>query len=83
MEYTVLIHPAEEGGFWAEVPEIPGCYSQGETIEEAFSNSREAIEAHLAGLKDEDEQEDLHDSSVIAGSKDEKSISLEEFKRLL
>jgi predicted RNase H-like HicB family nuclease len=53
MEYTVLIHPAEEGGFWAEVPELPGCYSQGETVEEALSNSREAIEAHLMALKEE------------------------------
>lgn len=40
MEYTVLIHPAEEGGFWAEVPELPGCYSQGDTIQDALSNSR-------------------------------------------
>jgi predicted RNase H-like HicB family nuclease len=51
MEYTVLIHQAEEGGFWAEVPELPGCLSQGETIEEALSNSREAIEAHLMALQ--------------------------------
>jgi predicted RNase H-like HicB family nuclease len=54
MEYTVLIHPAEEGGFWAEVPELPGCYSQGETIEETLSNSREAIEAHLMALKEDE-----------------------------
>jgi len=51
MEYTVLVHQAEEGGFWAEVPELPGCLSQGETIEEALSNSREAIEAHLMALQ--------------------------------
>ena len=54
MEYTVLIHPAEEGGFWSEVPELPGCYSQGETIDEALSNSREAIEAHLTALKEKE-----------------------------
>jgi len=53
MEYTVLIHPAEEGGFWAEVPELPGCRSQGDTIQDALSNSREAIEAHLMALKEE------------------------------
>jgi len=46
MEYTFLIHPAEEGGYWSEVPALPGCYSQGETIEEALSNSRGAIETH-------------------------------------
>jgi len=53
MEYTVVIHKAEEGGFWAEVPVIPGCYSQGETIEETLENTREAIEAHLQALRDE------------------------------
>lgn len=52
MEYTVLIHPAEEGGFWSEVPTLPGCYSQGETIEETLSNSMEAIEAHLIAMED-------------------------------
>lgn len=82
MEYTVLTHPAEEGGFWAEVPEIPGCYSQGETIEEALSNSREAIEAHLMVLE-EKLKEDLHDLSVIEARKDEERISLEKLKRRL
>jgi len=53
MEYTVLIHPTEEGGYWSEVPALPGCYSQGETIEETLSNSKEAIEAHLMALKEE------------------------------
>jgi predicted RNase H-like HicB family nuclease len=42
-----LIHTAEEGGYWAEVPALPGCVSQGETIEELRSNIREAIEAWL------------------------------------
>jgi predicted RNase H-like HicB family nuclease len=43
----VLIHKAEEGGFWAEVPALPGCVSQGETIEEVRANVREAIEGWL------------------------------------
>ena len=46
MEYAVLFHRAEEGGYWIEVPALPGCYSQGETMEEA-------IELHLAALKEE------------------------------
>jgi predicted RNase H-like HicB family nuclease len=83
MEYTVLIHQAEEGGYWSEVPALPGCYSQGETIDETLINSREAIEAHLTALKEEELQEDLHDLSVIATRKDEKCISLEEMKRRL
>lgn len=53
MEYTVIIHKAEEGGYWAEVPALPGCYSQGETIEETLTNTKEAIESHLIVLKEE------------------------------
>jgi predicted RNase H-like HicB family nuclease len=53
MDYTVLIHPAEEGGYWTEVPALPGCLSQGETIEEALANIREAIESHIAALREE------------------------------
>jgi predicted RNase H-like HicB family nuclease len=43
----VLIHKAEEGGYWAEVPALPGCVSQGETIYNVRSNVREAIEGWL------------------------------------
>ncbi len=51
MEYTILIHQAEEGGFWSEVPALPGCYSQGETIDQTLQNTKEAIESHLIALK--------------------------------
>ena len=53
MDYTILIHQAEEGGFWSEVPALPGCYSQGETIDETLRNTKEAIEAHLLALKED------------------------------
>ncbi len=53
MEYTILIHRAEEGGYWSEVPLLPGCYSQGETIDETLNNTKEAIEAHLMALKED------------------------------
>lgn len=43
----VLIHKAEEGGLWAEVPALPGCVSQGENIDEVRVNIREAIEGWL------------------------------------
>ncbi len=52
-KYTVILHPAEEGGYWAEVPSLPGCYSQGETVDNAVANAREAIEAHLEALGQE------------------------------
>ncbi len=47
MKIKVLVHEADEGGFWAEVPALPGCVSQGETIEELTANIREAITGWL------------------------------------
>ena len=48
MKLRVLIHPAEEGGFWAEVPALRGCVSEGETYNETLANIREAAEGWLA-----------------------------------
>jgi len=56
MEYTVIIHTAEEGGYWVKVLVLPGCLSQGETIDEALVNVREAIELHLEGLREEGQE---------------------------
>lgn len=53
MQYSVVVHEAEEGGFWVEVPALPGCYSQGESVEETLGNVREAIELYLETLRDE------------------------------
>ena len=53
MEYTVILHPAEEGGYWTEVPVLQGCLSQGETVEDTLRNIKEAIESHLIALKAE------------------------------
>jgi hypothetical protein len=44
MKIRIVVHDAEEGGYWAEVPAIPGCASQGETMDELMVNLREAIE---------------------------------------
>jgi len=43
-----IIHEAEEGGYWAEVPALPGCVTQGDTMEEVTANLREAIEGWLS-----------------------------------
>ncbi len=51
MDYTILIHQAEEGGFWSEVPALPGCFSQGETIDETLLNTKEAVRGLSAGLE--------------------------------
>ena len=48
MKLKVVVHKAEEGGYWAEVPAIPGCATQGDTLEELRKNVREAIEGCLA-----------------------------------
>ena len=48
MKIRAIIHEAEEGGFWAEVPSIPGCATQGETMEELLSNLQDAVEGCLA-----------------------------------
>jgi len=48
MRLKAIVHEAEEGGFWAEVPAIPGCVTQGETLEEVKANLQEAIEGCLS-----------------------------------
>ncbi|WGV24440.1 type II toxin-antitoxin system HicB family antitoxin [Halotia branconii] len=47
MKIKAIIHPAEEGGYWAEVPALPGCVTEGETIEEVIANLKDAIEGWL------------------------------------
>ena len=47
MKIKVVVHTAEEGGYWAEVPSIPGCFTQGDTWDELLKNIYEAIEACL------------------------------------
>ncbi len=51
MEYTIIVHPDETGGYWSEVPALPGCGSQGETVEEAVGMTKDAIEGYLEALR--------------------------------
>jgi predicted RNase H-like HicB family nuclease len=48
MKLKVIIHEAEEGGYWAEVPAILGCATQGDTFEELLTNIYEAVEGCLS-----------------------------------
>ncbi len=64
MEYMLVIHQAEEGGYWAEVPALEGCFVQGETIEEVLAEAPEAIAAHLEALR-EDGQPVPNTGSII------------------
>ncbi len=67
MDFKVLLEPDQSGGYVAVCPSLPGCYTQGETVEEALANAREAIELVL---------EDMHEhgepapdpSGVLIGS---------------
>jgi len=53
MKLKVVVHQAEEGGYWAEVPAIEGCATQGETFDELLENLYEAVDACLAVSLDE------------------------------
>jgi len=48
LKIKVVVHEAEEGGYWAEVPAIPGCATQGDTLEELMKNVQEAVEGCLS-----------------------------------
>jgi predicted RNase H-like HicB family nuclease len=48
MKLKVVVHQAEEGGYWAEVPSIPGCATQGDSFEDLLNNIYEAVEGCLA-----------------------------------
>ncbi len=48
MKLKIIVHEAEEGGYWAEVPSIPGCVTQGDTFEELLANIYEAVEGCLS-----------------------------------
>jgi len=48
MKLKVIVHEAEEGGYWAEVPAIPGCATQGDTFEELLHNLYEAVDGCLS-----------------------------------
>jgi predicted RNase H-like HicB family nuclease len=47
MKLKVILEPSDEGGFTVYVPSLPGCISEGSTIEEAMQNIREAIDLYL------------------------------------
>ncbi len=66
MTLKAIIHVAEEGGFWAEVPALPGCVTQGETREELERNIREAVEGWLEAGEAviETEPEDIFEVAV-------------------
>lgn len=53
MSYHAIVEKSEDGGYWASVRELPGCYSEGETLAELEGNVREAIRLHLEDIAEE------------------------------
>ncbi len=51
-QYVVVVHRAEEGGYWVEVPALDGCFAQGESLEAALEDARGAIVSHLQALEE-------------------------------
>lgn len=63
MRIRAIVHPVEEGGYWAEVPALPGCITEGDTMEELMSNLKDAIEGWLEVANSRDSNE-LNDKIV-------------------
>jgi predicted RNase H-like HicB family nuclease len=65
-EFVVIIHRAEEGGYWAEIPVLPGCYVQGETLDELLAEAPEVIESHLQALREDGQEIPGEEQFVLA-----------------
>jgi predicted RNase H-like HicB family nuclease len=66
MTFKAIVHEAEEGGFWAEVPAVPGCSTQGDSIDELKLNIKEAIEGCLSVDIDVPSEDDVSEILEIA-----------------
>lgn len=67
-QYTIILHPDEEGGYTVTVPSLPGCVTQGETIEEAIAMAKDAIRLFVETLLSEGEsvpEEREHPQAII------------------
>ena len=65
LSLAVILHHAQEGGYWAEVPSLPGCVSQGETVAETTANMKEAIELWLEGTETKDLPEEMEEGKTL------------------
>ncbi len=53
MKLKIVLEPSEEGGYTVYVPGLPGCISEGETVDDALANIREAIELYVEPVDDD------------------------------
>ena len=65
MKVKVIIHEAEEGGYWAEVPKMPGCVTQGDTLDELHANLREAMTGWLESMYEPNPRELVSDEELV------------------
>ena len=65
IEYTVIAHEAEEGGYWTEVPGLPGAGSQGETLEEAIENTKESIQLVIEVMREQGQEITVPNDVVV------------------
>ena len=66
MQVTVHVYRAEEGGYWAEMPEYPGCYTQAATKDELKENVREAVQCYInAGYADQQVTEGTEKPEIL------------------
>ena len=70
LNYTVRVHRAEEGGYWAEVPALPGCFTQGETLDEVRTMAKEAIELFVESLIKVGKEVPVENNSDVIGTLD-------------
>ncbi|MBI2844225.1 MAG: type II toxin-antitoxin system HicB family antitoxin [Armatimonadetes bacterium] len=59
MVFKIVLEPSDEGGYTAIVPSLPGCISEGESVDEAMQNIREAIELYLEPVEDYDQTDNV------------------------
>lgn len=65
LEYTAIFEPADEGGYTASIPALPGCVSEGDTFEEAVAMIKDAMEGYLAVMKEEGKEIPEEKSDII------------------
>lgn len=65
IEYTVIVHEADEGGYWTEVLGLPGAGSQGETLDEAIENTRESIELVIEAMREQGKEVPVPNDVVV------------------
>lgn len=66
MEYVIVIRRAEEGGYWADVPALEGCFIQGDTVDEVLADAPAAIASHIEALREDGQEAPMISSVVLA-----------------